>query len=54
MSAKSSDAETEDLKRRFTVIEEETNKLFKDAKSYRESVNSASPSQLTRCRVAHS
>ncbi|MBW0539401.1 hypothetical protein O181_079116 [Austropuccinia psidii MF-1] len=38
MSKSSSDSEVDDLKRRFTTVEEESNKLLKDAKAYREAV----------------
>ncbi|KAH9820588.1 hypothetical protein DFH28DRAFT_629898 [Melampsora americana] len=39
MSKTSNDVEVDDLKRRFTAVEEETTKLLKDSKAYREAVS---------------
>lgn len=39
MSKTSNDVEVDDLKRRFTAVEEETAKLLKDSKAYREAVS---------------
>lgn len=39
MAKSSNDAEIDDLKRRFTAVEEESAKLLKDSKSYRDAVS---------------
>lgn len=41
MAKSSNDIEVDDLKRRFAAIEEESTKLLKDAKAYREAVSSS-------------